>query len=190
MPIRIILNFVKGMSQDFTHFQCPVCGRSVGAKGYDPEGRPLDVLGKSFRGLGRGRGFEVSDEESILHTNPDDPVLLKIKDRVADVYDMFFEDDEDEFEELVDRINEALGTSYDTLMAASEDAISRLEDLLEETRDEDDPVVRDEEDYEYEDDKKGVELDEEVEPRDDASSREPMSELDYEILRGELEEES
>ena len=155
--------------------------RSVGAKGYDPSVRPLDVRGKSFSGLGYGKGFEVSDEESILHTNPDDPVLLKIKDRVADVYDMFFEGDQ--VEELLDRINEALGTSYDTLMAASEDAISRLEDFLEEERDESGADVSaphevNEEEYE------------EVEPRNDASSLEPLSELDYEILRGEQEKES
>ncbi len=209
MPIRTILNFVKGMSHLHTHFQCPVCGRSVGVKGYDPEGRPLDVLGKNFRGLGRGRGFEVSDEESILHTNPDDPVLLKIKDRVADVYDLFFEDDS--VEELLDRINEALGTSYDTLMAASEDAFSRLEGFLEEDELDEvapvapastQPVTQEfdvEEDLDEEESMVPVDLHEEEssavidheisEVVEDEDDEEALSELDYEILRGEREDE-
>ncbi len=169
------------MSQDFTHFQCPVCGRSVGVKGYNPSVRPLDVLGKSFRGLGRGRGFEVSDEESILHTNPDDPIILKIRERVADVYDMFFEGDS--AEERLDRINDLLGTDHETLMEATDALTSRLQDFMEEEMDEADtgaPVSRiAEEDYEYEDDNEVVKLDEEA----------PISELDDEILRGELEED-
>ena len=159
---------------------CPVCGRSIGSKGYDPEGRPLDIRGKSFSGLGYGKGFEVSAEESILHTNPDDPVLLKIRERVAEVYDMFFEGDA--VEERLDRINDLLGTDHETLMEATDDLISRLEDYREEDEDESTTAISHEvnEEHEYEDDTKGVQLDEEA----------PLSELDYEILRGELEEES
>ncbi len=161
---------------------CPVCGRSIYSKGYDPAGRPLDVLGKSFRGLGYGRGFEVSAEESILHTNPDDPVLLKIKDRVAEVYAMFFEGDEDE--ERIDNVNDLLGTQHETFMEAFDDMFSMLEDFLEEEQDEDDtgaPVSHEvNEEYKYEEDT----------DRDLADEEAPISELDYEIRRGELEEES
>jgi len=171
---------------------CPTCGRSVGIKSYDPVGRPLDVMAKSFRGLGHGKGFKVSAEESILHTNPDHAVLTKLRERVANVYDMFFEGDD--VEELIDRINEALGTSHETLLAASEDAISRLQDFMEEDEPDEEEAhaavrheVNEEESIAAFDHEVGSDTDDDgIVLVEDT----PLSELDYEIQRGEREEES
>ena len=112
------------MSSGFTHFQCPICGRNVGIRGYTPSNFEVDVLGLSFVGLGRGRGFEVSEKESILDS--DDPVLDVIANRVAEVYGLFFEPDE--VEELTGEINENLGTDHGTLFDAAMDLLSRYQE--------------------------------------------------------------
>ncbi len=122
-----------------------------------------------FRGLGRGMGFEVVERYSLLDGS--DPELLElISDRVAVVYDMFYEDEGDEVEELTDEINEAMGTEYDTLFDAAMDLLSRYQDYQEEEEEEDEDVEDDDDDY--------IDDDED----------EPLSELDRELLIGEREE--
>ncbi len=165
------------MESGYTHFQCPICGRNVGIKGYDPSNFEVDVLGLSFVGLGRGRGFDVSKKESLLDTG--DSVLELISDRLAEVYDLFY--GTDEVEELTDEINEALGADYATLFDAAMDLLSRYQDYQEEEEDEEeesmDSIVLDEEEDE---DEKPLIVEEEEE--------EPLSELDREILIAEREE--
>jgi hypothetical protein len=50
---------------------CPLCGRFVGVKHFDPRFFEDDIYGVEVRGLGRGRGFEVTDRYSLL----DDPAI-------------------------------------------------------------------------------------------------------------------
>jgi len=60
-----------------------------------------DILVVKFRGLGRGKGFEVTEKYSLF--DGDDPELLDlISDRVAVIYDMLYEDVEAEEEPPVD----------------------------------------------------------------------------------------
>lgn len=57
---------------------CPICGRLVSINHFDPRGFEDDIYGVNVRGLGRGKGFEVTDRFSLL----DDPwVVGLIADR-------------------------------------------------------------------------------------------------------------
>ncbi len=62
-------------------FLCPLCGRQVSLKRYDPSDYEDDVIGITLRGLGRSRGFEEIERYSLLET--DDPVLDKLAKRVT-----------------------------------------------------------------------------------------------------------
>ncbi len=169
------------MSLKFNQFLCPLCGKTNHISQYDPSDYELDVLGIQLKGLGRGKGFGIAYEGSLLES--DNPVVDDIAKRVKVLYTLFYEGDASE--ELLDSINEALDTRYDNLLDAAVDLLSRLEDFLEEEFDERDADALashevNEEDFEYEGDPVVAHANEEA----------PLSELDYEIRRGELEEES
>jgi len=78
---------------------CPLCGKQVSIRHYDPTDFVDDILIILKRGLGKGKGFEEVDRYSLLDGS--DPELLDlISDRVAVLYDMLYEDvDDDEAEE-------------------------------------------------------------------------------------------
>ena len=71
------------MANGFNQFQCPLCGRSVSIRKFDPENFVNDVIGISFVGLGYGRGFGVADKGSILDSG--DPILDLIANRVLEI---------------------------------------------------------------------------------------------------------
>lgn len=79
-------------------------------------------------GLGYGRGFAVNGRGSILDSG--DPVLDKISDRMAVLYDMFYEDNE--VEELLDEVNEAVDGYYDNLFDATMELLDLFLDYQEE----------------------------------------------------------
>ena len=75
-----------------SQFICPLCGKFVSVNLYDPSDFEEDILLVQVRGLGHGRGVEVVERYSIL--NGENPELLnKISDRVAELYDMLYEDE-------------------------------------------------------------------------------------------------
>jgi len=45
---------------------CPLCGRFVSLRNFDPSGFDSDIYAVNVVGLGRGRGFAVSESFSIL----------------------------------------------------------------------------------------------------------------------------
>jgi hypothetical protein len=51
-----------GMSQ----FICPLCGKFVSVRFYDPSGFEDDILLVQVRGLGRGKGVEIVETYSLL----------------------------------------------------------------------------------------------------------------------------
>ena len=70
-------------------FVCPLCGKSSSAKHYDPKSLELDVIAKNLKGLGRGRGFIVVNQWSIL---AGDPKWLKgMGQRLLDLVALFHE---------------------------------------------------------------------------------------------------
>lgn len=76
-------------------FMCPICGKQNSIRHYDPTDFENDILIIVLRGLGKGRGFEEVERYSLLDGS--DPALLDlISDRVAVIYDMLYEDVDDE----------------------------------------------------------------------------------------------
>jgi len=76
---------------------CPLCGKQNSIKHYDPTDFDNDILIILKRGLGKGKGFEETERYSLLDGS--DPELLElISDRVAVLYDLLFEDVEDDDE--------------------------------------------------------------------------------------------
>ena len=80
---------------------CPLCGKFVSVKHYDPSDFEDDILLVQVRGLGHGKGVEIVEKYSLL--NGDNPELLElISDRVAVIYDLLYEKTEDEDEDIND----------------------------------------------------------------------------------------
>ncbi len=72
---------------------CPICGKHVSIRHYDPTDFEDDISIILKRGLGQGMGFEVVDRYSLLDGS--DPDLLNlISDRIAIIYDLLYEDEE------------------------------------------------------------------------------------------------
>lgn len=57
---------------------CPLCGKSTSLRTFDPSDYGDDIVVRNLRGLGRGRGFEVTDEHSIID---DEEITRLIVDR-------------------------------------------------------------------------------------------------------------
>lgn len=81
-----------------SQFICPLCGKFVSVRHYDPSNFEDDILLVQVRGLGRGKGVEITEKYSLL--DGDDPELLDlINDRVVVLYELLYEDDEVEDED-------------------------------------------------------------------------------------------
>ena len=152
------------MESAYNQFQCPLCGKSVGIKNFDPSDFDDDILGIRFVGLGYGRGFEVAAKGSILDS--DDPVLDKIADRVVEISQfLLVEEEDEEEEELIDDINAVLRPDSDD--EAFENLVDAAKALLG----------------------RFLDYDEEEDDEEDTMQYESLSELDKEILLAEREEE-
>ncbi len=78
-----------------SQFICPTCGKFVSVRYYDPSDFEDDILLVQVRGLGHGKGVEIVEKYSLLDGS--DPDLLElISDRIAIIYDLLYEDVEDE----------------------------------------------------------------------------------------------
>jgi len=79
---------------------CPLCGKFVSVRYYDPSDFEGDILLVQVRGLGRGKGVEIEETYSLLDGG-ETHLLGLIRDRVAILYNLLYEnngDDEDEDE--------------------------------------------------------------------------------------------
>lgn len=177
------------MENGFNQFQCPLCGRSVSIRKFDPTEFDDDVTGIRFEGLGYGRGFGVAEKGSLLDSG--DPVLDLIADRVLEISRFLMDAgiltqsmiashlpvlasqaQVDEREELIDDINAALEPYYgdeafENLFDASKALLDQFLDYEEEEAEEDDD--------EYDE--------------SDTMQHESLSEIDKELLLAEREEE-
>ena len=87
--------------------KCPLCGKVNPITRYDPSNFDNDILIVKFRGLGRGKGFEVAEKYSLLDgSNP--ALLALIRDRVAVIHDFLYENRSEDQDDLIDDINAAL----------------------------------------------------------------------------------
>ena len=76
-PIRLyITGRVKGEAvnllnqlhrRGYVQLKCPLCGRNVPVERFDPSGFDDDLIGIQIAGCGKGRGFKVTGEFSLLH---------------------------------------------------------------------------------------------------------------------------
>lgn len=78
-----------------------------------------DIEAVSFRGLGRGMGFEKTESFSILH---DEKVTSRIASKCHDILELLGE--YEWLDSLLDRINGVLGEEYDDLEEAVDILIS------------------------------------------------------------------
>jgi len=84
-----------GDSDRMSLWICPLCGKQNSILHYDPTNFVDDIMIILLRGLGKGRGFEEVKRYSLIDGS--DPELLDlISDRVAVLYDMLYEDSEDD----------------------------------------------------------------------------------------------
>ena len=143
-------------------WKCPLCGKQNSMRKYEPYNFEDDITVILMRGLGKGKGFEVVDEYSLLDGS--DPELLDlISDRVEVVYDFLFEDvEEDRADELVDEINSVLGLddsdgAFDNLNDATEALLAHFRDY-----EEDDILEDDSEEEDTDEEKDAFEFDDEL----------------------------
>ncbi len=59
---------------------CPLCGKSSSLRYFAPTEMKLNIVVHSVKGLGRGRGFQVTSPRSII----EDPEYLDIRKQIAD----------------------------------------------------------------------------------------------------------
>jgi hypothetical protein len=81
-----------------SHILCPLCGWNRALSSYDPTNYANDILIVSFKGLGRGKGFEVATEQSLFGENIDPVFYEMIRKRIAELHALF-EDVEEEIED-------------------------------------------------------------------------------------------
>jgi len=68
-----------------SHVVCPLCGKNAPLSTLNPSVLDLDIKVVSFQGLGRGKGFKVSEKWSILG---DDQVTPLIAERIVELCGM------------------------------------------------------------------------------------------------------
>jgi len=94
-----------------SQFSCPLCGKFQSIRYFNPEEFDDDIQIVQVKGLGRGMGVKVVERRSLFEG--DNPELVdKIGDRIAILYDLFWEE-ADDVDELLDDVNEAIGAHYD-----------------------------------------------------------------------------
>ncbi len=86
-----------------SHVNCPLCGRNQALSKFNPESLDDDIYVVSFRGLGRGRGFEKTGETSTMA--PGDPVTDQVKDRCLAIIDFLLKSGCANTEEVYETLN-------------------------------------------------------------------------------------
>lgn len=84
-----------------SHIVCPLCGKNSPLSTFNPEGLDLDLRVVSFRGLGRGKGFAKSEDNSVLGDEEYSPAVAG---RVVDLCRMFLASGVLTNEEVVEKL--------------------------------------------------------------------------------------
>jgi len=80
-----------GIYSNLSHITCPVCGKSSFLRNFDPEKMNNDIYVYSVKGLGRGKGFETTTSDSILHSPEYRQVRGQLAARMITVLDLLAE---------------------------------------------------------------------------------------------------
>src|SRR5690349_6121475 len=83
----------RQMYSDLSHITCPACGKSSSLGNFPPERMDLDIHVYSVRGLGRGRGFEVTESKSILYSPEYQHLRQRFAARISRVLGLLVEID-------------------------------------------------------------------------------------------------
>ena len=70
---------------------CPVCGRFVSLKSFNPDNFDPDILAVNVKGRGRGKGVRVTEKYSIVQ--PGNPTIELIKNRMLVLLRVLLDDD-------------------------------------------------------------------------------------------------
>ena len=118
-----------------SQFICPLCGKFVSVRYYDPSNFEDDILLIQVRGLGYGKGVEIVEKYSLLDGS--DPDLLElISDRIAILYDMLYEDSDDDEAEGEPSVELEDDDDYESLSELDKELrISEMEEAEDETED-------------------------------------------------------
>lgn len=109
---------------DMSQLVCPLCGRFVGVEHFDPRLFEDDIFGVEVRGLGRGKGFEVTERYSLLG---DQRITGLIEDRCHRILHLINEKDYIPSQEL-----DALRATLDSWIQYSRRLEAENEKLREE----------------------------------------------------------
>jgi hypothetical protein len=71
-----------------SHLVCPLCGKYAALSKLNPDLLDLDIKVVSFRGLGRGRGFDIGEPYSILGDDEYTPIIA---DKIEKLYNMLID---------------------------------------------------------------------------------------------------
>jgi len=80
-----------GIYSNLSHITCPVCGKSSFLRNFAPEKMENDIHVYSVRGLGRGKGFEPTTSDSILHSPEYQQVRRRLAARMITLLDLLAE---------------------------------------------------------------------------------------------------
>ncbi len=86
-----------------SHVNCPLCGRNQALSKFNPKALDDDIYVVSFRGLGRGKGFEKTGETSTMA--PGNPVTEQVKDRCLAIINFLLESGCANTEEVYETLN-------------------------------------------------------------------------------------
>jgi len=89
---------------NMSHVICPLCGKSVAVNHYDPSKFDDDVMGQSFTGKGRGKGFDVSDKSSVLGEGGYDNLLRMMASRALRIVKLLYDNGYLERKEIIDTL--------------------------------------------------------------------------------------
>lgn len=109
---------------------CPLCGRYVSLNTFNPSSLPLGIYGVEIKGLGKGKGFEISDPENMLD---DEDLIDLIRERIIELAPVLGLSVTEVLEDLEDsKIDEEL--NGEKLNGEIKDAENEIENLKETIR--------------------------------------------------------
>jgi hypothetical protein len=116
-----------------SHVNCLLSGHKQTLSKFNPEALDDDINVASFRGLGRGRGFEKTGETSTVA--PRDPITNQMKDRYLAIINFLLESGYANLKEVYETLNiqnpQALRENLNKYEAVVEDLLEFLRTCIQ-----------------------------------------------------------